>query len=427
MEQVTPGNFHAVKKQVVLKILLRTMIVFFCVLGLINLIQKDFLHLPVDIILIGIFIYLKFLSRKKKYIEVTLTVFIASLGAAMFYLFFDGGYNGTGPIYAIIFPLPTIFLLGEKKGTIVTSVAAIIQIVLYILFIGKPWFPNYNTELVFRFLIVYVAVVLFSYSFVIAINTLYKSFTQTYNSLQDTTEEYKELALVREKFISVFTHDFRGHVGTLYNMAQLVRMRYDKWDDEKRLKMISAIEELAEKNIGFCNSLLSWVLVKHGRMPLNKTKNDINETISSAIDLLKERFAEKKITLTYNCDNPVYYNYDNDMISSVVRNLISNAIKFSPEKSSITIDVTEGEGLKVSITDSGVGIKSSVKNKLFKLDEFHSVTGTANEKGTGMGLILCKEFIEKHDGVIDFTSKENEGTTFNFVLPKNSKYEEVPV
>lgn len=418
MYKVTPENFNVVKKQVALKILLTSMIFFFSVLALLNILEGDYSHLPIDVILVLIFLGLVKLSRKEKYTELSLGIFISSLAITMIYLFFDGGMNSTGPIYSIIFPIPTIFLYGEKKGGILAFLGATSQIIMFIFFDGAGWFPVYDTELLTRFLIVYVAVALFSYAFVIAMNTLHKSFTANYNSLKETTEEYKELAITREKFISMFSHDFKGHIGTLLNMVQLLRMRFDIWDNEKKLHMISAIEELADKNLTFCNSLLAWTLVKGSRMELQRFSYNINDTINQALDVLQERINEKKITVNHNKKHISQYMYDNDMIGSVLRNLISNSIKFSYEGNQIHIMAEEiDEGLKVSVSDNGIGISKQVGERLFRLDKYYSGKGTANEKGTGMGLILCKEFVEKHEGTINFHSSEGSGTTFTFTIP----------
>lgn len=418
MQEVNPTNFHKVKKQVVLKILLNSMVAFFLVLGTLNILEQDYPHLILDLSLVTIFLFLKKLSKKEKKIEITSAVFISSLFISSFILLFDGGFNATGPIYSIIFPLPTLFLYGERKGIFLTSITAILNILILLIFDGADWFPDYDKELLFRVLIVYVAVSLFTYSFVIAINTLYNSYSQTYKNLQDTTQEYKELALVREKFISIFTHDFRGHVGTLYNMAQLIRLKFSVWDDQRKLTMIAAIEDLSERNMSFCNSMLSWVLVSNGRMPLNLTSNNIYRSVNNTLELLKERISEKNITLEFDNNQQLEWRYDTDMISSVLRNIISNAIKFTPQNGNISIEIEQIENkLNVKICDSGIGINEDQKTKLFRLDEFHSVRGTSNEKGTGLGLILCKEFIEKHKGNIGFENNIPKGTCFYFSIP----------
>jgi len=134
-------------------------------------------------------------------------------------------------------------------------------------------------------------------------------------------------------------------------------------------------------------------------------------------ELLKAQAQNKRITLVNESQEKVLIDAHKNSINTVVRNLISNAIKFTPEGGTITLKSSRQNGSAVtSIADTGVGMSQNVIDKLFRLDSKHSTKGTANEKGTGLGLILCKEFVEKNGGKIWVNSKEGEGTVFYFSL-----------
>ena len=145
----------------------------------------------------------------------------------------------------------------------------------------------------------------------------------------------------------------------------------------------------------------------------------IDELIFQNIVLLTPTAERKNISINYTADKNNHVFADNDMIDTVIRNLISNAIKFTNRDGKISISTdSAGPLLKVSVKDNGTGMSKEVKEKLFRLDVNQSTAGTDNETGTGLGLILCKEFIQKNGGTISVESEEREGSTFQFTLPK---------
>ncbi len=166
-------------------------------------------------------------------------------------------------------------------------------------------------------------------------------------------------------------------------------------------------------------NLLQWSLLQTGRTVVNLKSLNMAEIINENIDLLKANAQQKGIELAWvNPDDHFVY-CDRDMITTVLRNLISNAIKFTPAKGRIEVEVVkDSEYLKVMVRDSGVGISPENQQKLFRIDSNPSTPGTNEEEGTGLGLILCKEFVEKNRGTIAVESTEGKGSTFFFTVPR---------
>lgn len=165
--------------------------------------------------------------------------------------------------------------------------------------------------------------------------------------------------------------------------------------------------------------LLNWSRVQTGRMPYEPENFDVFELCLLVVKLFS-RNAERKNIKLVNCipESTIVF-ADKEMVNGVIRNLVSNAIKFTPAEGSITIETAEvGEFLEVKVCDTGVGISQADIEKLFKIDVHHTTKGTENEMGTGVGLILCKELVEKNGGSIWVTSEANVGTNFIFTLPK---------
>jgi signal transduction histidine kinase len=180
------------------------------------------------------------------------------------------------------------------------------------------------------------------------------------------------------------------------------------------------IKQSTSKIKGLLLNLLEWSISQSGKMEFNPTKNRLNSIIAEVLELFEEMLKQKQLTVECkcNCLENEHVIIDKEMISSVVRNFITNAIKFSYPEGKIIISCEDSkESIVFRISDNGMGMTPDTLNGLFKFGETFSNDGTNNEKGTGLGLLLCKEFIEKHQGEIAIESEVGKGSTFKFLLP----------
>jgi signal transduction histidine kinase len=165
-------------------------------------------------------------------------------------------------------------------------------------------------------------------------------------------------------------------------------------------------------------NLLEWSRSQTGNIEFKAEEFDLATVLKENEDLLKTQAQNKKLSLVNNNGVEVKVNAHKHSVNTVIRNLLSNAIKFTPEGGTITLSTQKSENeIKVSVSDTGVGMSEKVIQKLFRIDAKHSTIGTADEKGTGLGLILCKEFIEKNGGQIGVESEVGKGSVFYFTLP----------
>jgi len=156
-----------------------------------------------------------------------------------------------------------------------------------------------------------------------------------------------------------------------------------------------------------------------GEIPFSPKNIDINLIVKENIDLILTKTQSKHFRLYVNMPEPTLVFADENMIKAVIRNILSNATKFTPNNGLIDIYITEENGfIKLHIQDSGIGMNETDLNKLFRTEIHHSTLGTSNEKGSGLGLILCKEFIEKNGGTLSVISKPQKGSTFSFTIKK---------
>ena len=177
---------------------------------------------------------------------------------------------------------------------------------------------------------------------------------------------------------------------------------------------------MGNETIDLLNNLLEWSSSQTGRLKIDPKNLFLKSVVDDTIDLLNEYAKKKNTTVLNEVPGQIEVFADKNMIGSVIRNLLSNAIKFT-QNGNVRITAKDVNGfVEFSITDTGVGIKPKDIKKLFRLDKEFSTRGTANEKGSGLGLILCKEFVERNNGKIYVESEKGKGTSFMFKLPATS-------
>jgi len=237
--------------------------------------------------------------------------------------------------------------------------------------------------------------------------------------LEQYLEELKEANATKDKFFSIIAHDLKNPFGALKNLTEILKDMYNEFSEEEKTEIISEMYNSAHKVYELLENLLTWSRSQRGKIEFQPEETNLKLIIYNSFELLKEAANKKNIKLTDATPDEFIINCDVNMITTVVRNLVSNAIKFTPEGGEIKIFTEENDQeVIVSVQDSGIGIAKEDIAKLFRIDVHHTTIGTSDEKGTGLGLILCKEFIDKHNGRIWVESEPGRGATFKFALPK---------
>ncbi len=239
---------------------------------------------------------------------------------------------------------------------------------------------------------------------------------------QQMVEQNKELIEVnstKDKFFSIIGHDLKGPLNSLTSFSQLL-INHTAMLTEEEIRTIATDLDKSLKNLyELLENLLSWARSQTGRIEFAPEKFDITEVIQENIRLLAKAAVNKQITIDFPPENPVEVFADINSIRTIIRNLLSNAIKFTDYKGTITISVKEWKSnVDIGIKDTGVGISPADQEKIFSISAKHTTLGTNREKGTGLGLILCREFVERNKGKISIESKVGSGTTFTINLPK---------
>jgi PAS domain S-box-containing protein len=237
--------------------------------------------------------------------------------------------------------------------------------------------------------------------------------------LKLSEDELKKINEEKDKFFSIIAHDLKSPFNALLNLSEFLVEDLSELSMDEIRSFSKEINKSAHSVYNLLLNLLQWVQIKTGRISKTQEKIELFPLVNDTIMLLENLASKKSIKIQNNLTEQTSIVGDRTMIGSVFQNLISNAIKFTKRNGSIFVsnEVLDDKVI-IHIKDTGVGISSENLKKLFKLDEHLTTSGTANESGTGLGLILCKELLEKNNGKIWAESTEGLGTTFSFSLER---------
>lgn len=237
-------------------------------------------------------------------------------------------------------------------------------------------------------------------------------------NLELLNEELQVLNKSKDKFHSIIAHDLRNPTATIFSMTSLLNESYDDYDEDTRRELIQLVCEMSDRTVKLLDNLLTWSRVQLGRLAVNYSDFIIDDVLKESIGLSAQIAQAKGITLEFAESVNLTVKADKEMITAVIRNFHSNAIKFSLPGQQIKSGVKRnGDNVEVWIQDEGIGIPKDILEKLFNIDSEIQRKGTNNEAGTGLGLQLCNEFIKMHNGRIYVKSEEGKGSRFSFCLP----------
>jgi len=241
---------------------------------------------------------------------------------------------------------------------------------------------------------------------------------KTHTSLKFATEQLIKSNAMKDKLFSIIAHDLRGPVGNFGAALEILIENLDTFNKEALSEILLDLKKSATRSFELLQNLLKWARSQNNTIEFSPTLQNLNNIILENIDLLKSSATQKHITIKAEIQDKTFVFADENMLKTILRNLLSNAIKFSFNNGQVIVKTTKsGNCAEIVVKDFGVGIKDENLQKILTTHEHFSTFGTANEKGTGLGLNLCKDFIERNGGKITIESKEGKGTEIHFTLP----------
>jgi len=222
----------------------------------------------------------------------------------------------------------------------------------------------------------------------------------------------------KDLFISILAHDLRSPFNALLGLSELLTENIRKLHIDEIEDIANNINKTAQNTYKLLEDTLMWARTQSGKIPFEPQKLNFADICKNILEIVKPNADAKNITTNYFSVDEINIFADNDMLKAVLRNLISNAIKFTNTGGQIDIYTEKNQrDVTITISDTGIGITPDNLKKLFDISQIHTTTGTDEETGSGLGLVLCKEFIEKHGGKIWVESEYGEGSKFKFTLP----------
>jgi PAS domain S-box-containing protein len=243
---------------------------------------------------------------------------------------------------------------------------------------------------------------------------------QNLNKLvKERTRELEISNKTKDKFFSIISHDLKNPFTGILLLTEILIKYLPKYDVAELQKQIQNIRSAAERGYKLLENLLSWAMTQTGNINIIPKNLKLKNVVDECIGIVSAQANLKNIKIDNNVSDDVKLRSDEDLLKDIIRNLLTNAVKFTPDSGLVTVEAEiQNNVITVSVTDSGLGMSKETINNLFRIDrKMPSKLGTAKETGSGLGLILCSEFVEKLGGAIRAESKEGKGSTFKFTVP----------
>ncbi|MGE0090698.1 MAG: PAS domain S-box protein [Bacteroidales bacterium] len=243
------------------------------------------------------------------------------------------------------------------------------------------------------------------------------------DALKQSEKELIHANATKDLFFSIIAHDLKGPIGNFVQFLELITEKANDYSESEKEDIIKTLYDLSIKTNDLLEDLLLWSRIQMNKIDLSPEKNNLFNIANSSIAIVNENAKKKNIEIVNLIDENTVFFANDTAVKTILRNLLSNAIKFSHRQSKVTLKSIpypiDNKFIEVTISDHGVGISSETIEKLFRIETNVTTYGTEKEKGTGLGLILCRELVEKNGGRVWVESIENEGSTFHFTIPAN--------
>jgi len=252
------------------------------------------------------------------------------------------------------------------------------------------------------------------------VNTHLKLYLQS-KELQAQSKELKELNATKDKFFSIIAHDLRGPLGGFMGLSEMMADERQAFEPDEMKEMIVDLSHSARNIYNLLENLLEWSQMQRGGTAFNPQMVSLKEAVSECLKLVVESANKKDIHIEADISKEHSVYADINMLHTVIRNLLSNAVKFTQRGGVVSIfsGIAENKSAVIGVKDTGIGMNSEMVSNLFRINVNSSRPGTEGENSTGLGLLLCKEFVEKHGGELWVESEPNKGSVFYFTIPFN--------
>jgi len=373
--------------------------------------------IPFLLATIAIILYY-FVSFKNRNKTIALISAITGIIGISIVWIFNGGINGPNIMYALILLMLSLIIVPNKAQRYIFIFYILINFFILFIQLYKPEiitpYPNEFSQ----WIDITTSMILSSVFIYLIVRFVHNNYTFERQRAEKNEKKLEKINKDKDRFISILAHDLKNPFGTLLGLTDLLKKNLYNYDLNRIERQINIINKVTHETYELLESLLLWSNSQSGKTTIYSQKLVLSEVYNELIINLKPQAKIKKITINYNVTKETIISADLNMLKIILRNLISNAIKFTKEDGQIDIFTEENhENAIISVSDNGVGIKKEIQERIWDFTKPISTSGTANEKGTGFGLTVCKELVEKHGGKIWVESELGKGSKFIFTMP----------
>jgi signal transduction histidine kinase len=373
----------------------------------------------ISVPLTAIYYFVRFKSIVNPF--ATPVIIVAIFGISIIWIF-NGGINGANIMPAFVILILGILVVPEKIKKYILILFIIVNILILLIQLYRPDliinFPSETDRWIDNLItFIYCSLVIY-----IIIRFVHKNYTLERLRAEKSEIRLRQLNADKDRFISILGHDLRSPFNSLLGLSELLTKNIHKYDIDKIENFAININQSAQRSFNLLEDLLKWANAQQGNIPFKPQILSFADICKDSVEVLRPIADEKNIVITYPLSDGITVFADNDMLKTVLRNLVSNAIKFTNNDGVINISGEQTDSnVTISVSDNGIGIPPENLAKLFDISEVLTTKGTAKETGTGLGFLLCKEFVKKHGGIIWVESEVGKGSEFKFTLPCNAE------
>jgi two-component system sensor histidine kinase/response regulator len=402
--------------------------IIFCICGsMINLVLSTSSSVAyiIPLILSVIVFILYYIVRFKNISEpfILPIVVISIIGISAIWIF-NGGINGSNIMPAFVILILGLIVVPEKFKIHIISLFITINVIILLIQLYRPDliinFPTETDRWIDNVLtMIYASVLIF-----LIIRFVHKNYTLERIKAEESEKKLIQLNADKDLFLSILSHDLRSPLHSLFSLSELLKNDFRKLGIDEIENISNQINKTALNTNILLEDILLWAKTQQGKIPFNQQNLNLRGICNNIIEIHNPVANSKNITINYSPTEDVYVFADIDMTKAIIRNLVSNAIKFTSNSGVINISAeSTGSETVISVSDNGIGIKAEDLSKLFDSSQVFTTKGTGTESGTGLGLKLVKEFVTKHGGKVWVESEFGKGSEFKFTLPDSAKEE----
>jgi signal transduction histidine kinase len=375
------------------------------------------------VLVLAFMLTIYYFSRIRKQSKILLAIYISFT-----YIILVIGYSlncGIDGPMILVFGITFLFLAAIIKEKNLLSWMFFHMFVAFTLLFLEYRYPNYifvqYEKRSFRFFDVALTLGVLLLTIFLTIKYLKLNYNQQQDFSNKKNEELLQANATKNKLFSIISHDLRSPFNALIGLSQILKENGQDLEEAEKVEFIDAIYETSKKTYSLLQNLLEWSLSQTNEIQFKPEIINLNNFVEHALSMSQEVAKSKDIALTINIPSDHFIKADRNMLETVFRNIISNATKFTEAKGQISVSsIANTEGVTIEIADNGIGMSEATLSTLFLQNITESKQEIIHERGLGLGLLLCKDFVERHDGKIWAESALGQGTTFYITL-KNSK------